>query len=194
VTLYLLMALAASYLAFNALPDPAAATSYLALIPYNLIHGISLGSPVVLTPLSSLFIHGSPLHLVSNLLVLGLCGPAVERYYGPARYLGLFLFCGLVGGMAQVALDPGSHRPIIGASGAISGLLGAYVVRFPIARPVFGVPIVIPLVLWAVFQGTESGIFATTSDGMMHAEEGPVAYAAHFGGFLCGLLAAGLFY
>jgi membrane associated rhomboid family serine protease len=191
VTIVLIFALIAGFLALNGAPDPAEALSQTALIPYNLTHGISLGVPAPATLLTSLGIHASLGHLLSNLLILGLCSPAVERLCGGDRYLGLFLLCGVVGGLAQVALDPGSHRPIIGASGAISGLLGAYVLRYPLARTVLGIPMIIPLLFWAALQGAESGLFVTAST--LEPEPGAIAYAAHFGGFLCGLLTIGLF-
>lgn len=185
MTFILILILVAGFLASSGVLSQAA------LIPYNLTHGISLGVPAPATLLTSLGVHASLGHLISNLLILALFGPAVERLCGGERYLAFFLFCGVAGGLAQVALDPGSHRPIIGASGAISGLLGAYVVRYPLARSLLGIPVMIPLLLWAALQGTESGLFVTA--GIGGPDPGLIAYAAHFGGFLCGMLTIGLF-
>ena len=86
-----------------------------------------------LTIVTSMFLHGSILHIGFNMLFLFVFGPAVEHLCGHVRFLAFYLLCGIAGGIAQIAIGPGSHVPAIGASGAIAGVLGAYLVNFPFA-------------------------------------------------------------
>ena len=87
--------------------------------------------PVRLTLLTSMFLHGSWMHLIGNMLYLWIVGDNVEEVLGPFRYLVVYLACGLVGSLAQIVVNPDSSIPTLGASGAIAGIMGAYVIWFP---------------------------------------------------------------
>ena len=140
------------------------------------------------TPISSLFVHGSLLHLACNLLYLWVFGAEIEDWLGGLRFLGFYLVCGLAASAFQIASDPNSYVATIGASGAISGLLGAYVVSYPHRRlrlrwsPV-PIPAIFFLLVWIVIQ-VLSGI------DYQSAEEGGSAWWAHTGGFLAGIALA----
>jgi membrane associated rhomboid family serine protease len=137
------------------------------------------------TPISSLFLHGGLLHLACNLLYLWVFGAEVEDWLGGRRFLGFYLACGLAASAFQIASDPNSYVATIGASGAISGLLGAYVVSYPHRRlrlrwPPVLIPAIFFLLVWIVIQ-VLSGIHYQS------AEEGGSAWWAHTGGFLAGI-------
>jgi membrane associated rhomboid family serine protease len=149
--------------------------------------------PIYLTLLSSMFMHGSWLHLGGNMLFLWIFGDNVERTAGPFIYLLFYLVAGIVASLAQVFVDPTSTIPSLGASGAISGVLGAYIVLFPRNRVtvftfpfLFVVPAIVAIGIWAVFQ------FLNGLGSVGETAAGGVAYLAHIGGFLFGLL-GGLF-
>ncbi len=172
-------------------PDPAALINAFAAVPYNITHAIVLPppSPPVpeLTILTGMFLHAGPLHLISNMLFLGAFGPAMERWLGHVRFLALYLIGGIFGELLMILADPGSHVPAIGASGAIAGILGAYVVTNPRVRLRVAGQIVI--VLWAATQFVHG--FATLSDKVA-SEQGGTAYLAHVGGFSAGAILIGL--
>src|SRR5579863_9134461 len=117
----------------------------------------------LLTMLTALFLHGGVLHLAGNMLYLFIFGPAVESRFGPKRYLYFYLAAGVAGNLAMVFIDPAAQVPVIGASGAIAAVLGAYFVLYPRARiltllPVFfliefvEVPALVYLLLWFGWQ------------------------------------------
>jgi membrane associated rhomboid family serine protease len=142
-----------------------------------------------LTLLSHMFMHGGVAHVLGNLWFLWVFGGHVEDRLGPAKYLLFYLLCGLAAAAAQIGADPGSTVPMIGASGAISGVLGAYLILFPTAWilalvpwivPILPVPAVVFLVLWFALQ-LWSG-FGSLAAGV----EGGVAWWAHAGGFAAG--------
>lgn len=145
------------------------------------------------TLLSAMFMHGGLVHLGGNMLYLWIFGDNIEGRYGGARFLLFYLACGFAATFAQYAVDPHSTVPNLGASGAIAGVLGAYILFFPNAHVRFlstaGVTLVparIALGLWIVIQiGLGVATFANASGA-----EGGVAYAAHVGGFAAGLLIA----
>lgn len=144
-------------------------------------------SPIYLTLLSSLFLHASVIHIAGNMLFLFIFGDNIERAFGSARYLMFYLACGLVANLAMVAADPTSVIPNLGASGAIAGVLAAYLVLFPRnrVRVLFGywlttVPALVMIGLWIVVQ------FISLSG----SAQGGVAYGAHVGGFLFGAVIA----
>jgi membrane associated rhomboid family serine protease len=155
----------------------------------------SLSRPAsLLTLFSSMFLHGSWFHLISNLWILYIFGDNVEERLGSLKYLGFYLVSGVVAGLTQVVFASGSIYPTVGASGAIAGVLGAYIVSFPRARvlalvPLFIVPwfVEIPAVfflgLWFLSQLPS----ALLSLGAMGAFGG-IAWWAHIGGFLFGAL------
>lgn len=138
--------------------------------------------------LRGLFLHGGWLHLLGNVWFLYIFGDNVEARLGTTRYVMFYFACGLAASAAQVAADTASQIPIIGASGAIAGVLGAYLVMFPKARVVTVIPIFIFLhvmrlpayvflIIWLVFQNVLP-VSQSAADG--------VAYWAHIGGFVAG--------
>ncbi|MGQ9601050.1 MAG: rhomboid family intramembrane serine protease [Anaerolineae bacterium] len=152
-----------------------------------------------LTPITSMFLHGGWAHLLSNMLALYIFGDNVEDRMGSGRYLFFYLFCGLGGAAAHLLVNPTSSIPTIGASGAISGVLAAYLLFFPSARvitvvPLFflpwlvEVPAVFYLGLWFVSQ-LLNGLLTVVSGVQAF---GGVAWWAHIGGFLVGLVLAPL--
>ena len=161
--------------------------------------GGALGSWV--TPFTSMFLHGELLHLGSNMLFLHIFGDNVEDVLGRGRFLLFYVLCGLGAVGGQIFVDPTSMVPMIGASGAISGVLAGYVTLFPHARvvtliPIFifihfmEVPAGIFIVLWFVLQLVQGYL----SLGMLADGAGGVAWFAHIGGFLAGLVSIRLFY
>lgn len=150
-------------------------------------------APIYLTILSAMFMHGGYLHLGGNLLYLWIFGDNVEQRFGHAVFLALYLGSGIAATAAQVALDPDGVIPNLGASGAISGVLGAYLVLFPRNRVqallfyfVVSVPAVVAIGLWIVFQFINGYGAIMVSEGVT----GGVAYGAHIGGFFAGVLGA----
>jgi len=167
-----------------------------AIIPYDLTHNLDLR--VSLTLFTSLFVHGGWFHIMGNMLYLWIFGNNVEDAMGHLRFTLFYFLCGLGASAAQIAVDTSSRVPNIGASGAIAGILGAYLVLFPRARVVslvtlgyfvrlVRVPAVIVLGLWIVVQ-LFSGLASLGMPGV-----GGIAWFAHLGGFLLGLLLVLLF-
>jgi membrane associated rhomboid family serine protease len=148
--------------------------------------------PIYLTLLSSMFMHGSWLHLGGNMLFLWIFGDNVEHRAGPLLYLAAYLGAGLIGSGAQIAGDPSSPIPSLGASGAISGVLGGYLVLYPrnrvtafILRFLVQIPALAAIGMWIALQVVSSLADPTGAGG--------VAYLAHIGGFGTGVLAGLLF-
>jgi membrane associated rhomboid family serine protease len=144
--------------------------------------------PIYLTLLSSMFMHGSWLHLGGNMLFLWIFGDNVEHRAGPLLYLAVYLAAGLIGSAAQILSDPTSPIPSLGASGAISGVLGAYLVLFPrnrvtafVVRFLVQIPALLAIGMWIALQVISSLADPTGAGG--------VAYLAHIGGFVTGVLA-----
>lgn len=166
---------------------------HLGVIPAQLLdHAFSAAW---LTLLSSQFLHGGWFHLVSNMWALFIFGDNVEDRLGSLRYLVFYLLGGVAGGLAHILSDPRSQIPAIGASGAISTVMAAYLVSFPRARiitlvPVFfspwilGIPAIIFIGLWFASQ-LLNGLFAIAVGAQAL---GGVAYWAHIGGFVFGLV------
>jgi membrane associated rhomboid family serine protease len=147
---------------------------------------------VYLTVLSAMFMHGGVAHIFGNMLYLWIFGDNVEHRFGSGVFLLFYLVSGVAATLAQWLLDPDSLVPNLGASGAISGVLGAYLVLFPRNRvhalflyTVVSVPAFVALGLWIVFQFVNGyGAIAASS------ETGGVAYGAHVGGFAAGVVLA----
>jgi membrane associated rhomboid family serine protease len=148
------------------------------------------------TPLLSLFLHGGWMHILGNALFLWIFGRAIEDVMGPMRFLGFYLLCGLVASAAQVIVNPSSPVPTVGASGAISGVMGAYLMLFPRVRvhmffwfliffKIFRIPAWVVLLYWFGIQ-VLSGLPELNS--VRGEPTGGVAVWAHVGGFLTGLL------
>jgi membrane associated rhomboid family serine protease len=147
--------------------------------------------PRFASPVTSMFLHGGWMHLLGNMLFLWIYGDNVEDAMGHARYLVFYFLCGIVAAFAQALANPDSPIPIIGASGAISGVLGAYLLLFPRAKvltlvllPFFfttvRMPAMLLLLLWFAVQ-LISDLAAPTAGAS-------VAFRAHVGGFLTGML------
>ena len=148
--------------------------------------------PVYFNFLSSMFMHGSFMHLFGNMLFLWIFGDNIENLIGHVRYLIFYLVCGFAAALGQFIMDTDSIIPMLGASGAISGVLGGYMLLFPTRRVralIFNVfttvPAYIALGLWIGLQLLDSY--------MTPAGQGGVAYAAHFGGFIAGLVLIKIF-
>jgi membrane associated rhomboid family serine protease len=153
----------------------------------------------LLTLFTSMFLHGGWIHIISNLWALYIFGDNVEDRMGSARYLVFYLLCGLAAGLAQVFITANQNVPGIGASGAIAGVLAAYVVLFPRARVITlvflfffvtfaEIPAILYLGFW-FFSQFYSGLLALGSP----VTGGGIAYWAHIGGFVSGLLLVLLF-
>ena len=147
------------------------------------------------TVFTAMFMHGGWMHLLGNMLYLWIFGDNVEDRMGSAKFLVFYLICGIVATLAQLAVNPNSNIPNLGASGAIAGVLGAYLVMFPrgqvrvlMGRGIVNMPALAVIGLWILLQFV-NGIGAITNS----AETGGVAYMAHIGGFVAGLALAYLF-
>ena len=170
-------------------------------VPHEIVTGTDLpptiGVPIYLTLLTSIFLHGGWLHLGGNMLYLWVFGDNVENAFGPVKYLLFYLVCGVGATAAQIAIDPGSTIPTVGASGAIAGVMGAYLIMFPGATvrtvifivvffTVVYLPAILVIGLWFVMQ-LISGV---TSLGAPTQTDGGVAFFAHIGGLIVGALLA----
>lgn len=150
-------------------------------------------SPISLTLVTSMFMHGGFAHIAGNMLFLFVFGDNVEHAFGSLLYAVFYLVCGVIASLAHVMFSPESIIPSLGASGAISGVLAAYLVLFPKNRVkvlvgmrfVQEVPAIVMIGLWAVFQFIAGAASITES-----AQTSGVAYMAHIGGFLAGLVLA----
>ncbi len=151
--------------------------------------------PVRWTLLTSMFLHGSWLHLLGNMLYLWIVGDNVEEVLGSIRYSIVYLACGLMGSLAQIAANAQSDIPNLGASGAIAGIMGAYVVWFPrnqirvlVFRFITMLPAAVVIGGWIAMQ-----IWMGAGSFQRGADSGGVAYLAHVGGALTGIFVAFLF-
>ena len=170
------------------------------LDPFSLNHfiveyGLVPGRFQYLDLFSSIFLHGGWFHLLGNMWFLWIYGDNVEDVLGHQKYLLFYILCGVAAGMVQVLTNPGSRIPTVGASGAIAGVMGAYLIKFPRAKiltlvPIFifvttmEIPAVFMLLYWFVLQ-----IFSGFgSAGTSNVSQGGVAWFAHIGGFLAGML------
>jgi len=148
-----------------------------------------------LTLFTSMFMHGGWVHLGGNMLYLWIFGDNVEDRFGHLKFLVFYLLCGIAATFAQMAFNAGSNVPNVGASGAIAGVLGAYILLFPgsrvrvlMARSVVPMPAIVVIGLWIVLQLVSGiGSIANTAD------TGGIAYMAHIGGFVAGFVLTFLF-
>ena len=149
-----------------------------------------------ITIFTAMFMHAGFAHIAGNMLYLWIFGDNVEDRFGKIPYLLFYLFCGVAATFAQLFMDPSSSVPNLGASGAIAGVLGAYILLFPqekvnvmLGRSIVALPSLIVIGFWFVLQ-----FFSGISSAYSSAEgSGGVAYMAHVGGFICGLIIAGFF-
>jgi membrane associated rhomboid family serine protease len=156
-----------------------------ALVPSRFLANPSADWPTLFT---SMFMHGGWLHLGGNMLYLWIFGDNVEDRLGHATFLIFYLLCGLAATFAQMMVSPGSHVPNLGASGAIAGVLGSYILMFPQGRvrvlqgaQVVQMPALIVIGFWIVLQ-----LFSGIGSISAAADTGGVAYMAHVGGFVAG--------
>ena len=164
---------------------------------YSVGHDIppTIPLPFWSTLITSMFLHGGWMHLGGNMLYLWIFGDNLERVMGAAKYAAFYLVCGIAAGLAHILFAGGSMVPSVGASGAISGVLGGYLLMFPQNRVkvltrggVASVPAIVVLGMWIVIQlVSQLGSIANTSQG------GGVAYMAHIGGFVAGMALVKLF-
>jgi membrane associated rhomboid family serine protease len=152
--------------------------------------------PASLTLLTSMFLHGGFMHLIGNMLYLWIFGNNIEDAMGHARFILFYIVCGIAAALTHAWMDPGSAIPMIGASGAISGVLGAYLLLYPRAHVLVLIPLgfftrmmYIPagfvLGFWFLLQLLNSGLAAGGGGG--------VAWFAHIGGFIAGMILIGFF-
>ncbi len=145
--------------------------------------------------ITSMFLHGGWLHVLGNMWFLWIFGDNIEDILGHGKYLLFYLVCGIAAAMSQVALNPDSRVPMVGASGAIAGIMGAYLLKFPHARiesilfvlffiTRFDVPAWLMLIYWFATQ-LFSGV---GSIGYTQASQGGTAFFAHVGGFVAGMI------
>ena len=159
------------------------------LIPSALLGDTQLSKdlyviPPFLTIFSSMFVHGGFMHLIGNMLYMWIFADNIEDNLGPKRFITFYLLCGVSAAMTQVIMDTNSQIPMVGASGAIGGVLGAYLINHPNARVLVLIPYIIITIIkiralyvlgfWFILQFISSG--------------GGVAYAAHIGGFISGMI------
>ena len=150
----------------------------------------SISAPTLIT---SMFLHGSWLHVLGNMWYLWIFGDNVEDRVGHGRFIVFYLLCGIVAGLGQVAVDPSSTLPTIGASVAIAGVMGAYFVLYPRSRvltlipwifiQIVELPATLLLGFWFLMQLFSAGTIAMTTS----TSGGGVAFAAHVVGFLIGM-------
>ena len=176
---------------------------YYAIVPKQLtagFNGVDFSHPIPewMTLITSQFLHGGFLHLAGNMLFLWIFGNNVEDKLGHVKYLFFYLICGALAGLSQWYFSPYSEIPSLGASGAIAGVMGAYILRFPKAQiltlipiGIFITPVRVPAVFFLGFWFVQQAIYSflslnvQTNVGM---ESGGVAYWAHAGGFVFGLI------
>jgi membrane associated rhomboid family serine protease len=181
-----------------------------AMVPYSVVHGVSIApmiesgrivgfqqapglglQPQWLTIFTSMFMHGGFMHIGGNMLYLWIFGNNIEDVLGHVRFLVFYLVCGALAAMAHILFNIGSPVPTVGASGAIAGVLGAYLILFPTARvktlvliwfiwDYVEIPAIILLGIWFASQILNLGGSAGSSGG--------VAYWAHIGGFIAGVI------
>jgi membrane associated rhomboid family serine protease len=163
-------------------------------VPANLLRFES-NQPIhpVLTVFTSMFMHGGLFHLGGNMLYLWIFGNNIEDKLGHTKFLLFYLFCGVVAAFSHVFTSPHSTIPMIGASGAVSGILGAYLLLFPFAKvhtliflgffiQVIKIPALIVIGFWAIIQ-VVNGLVTQNI-----ANQGGIAWFAHIGGFISGLI------
>lgn len=148
------------------------------------------------TLFTSMFMHGSWMHLIGNMLYLWIFGNNIEEAMGRVRFILFYLLCGVAAALAQALPDPQSQVPMIGASGAISGVLGAYLLLWPHARVLVAIPFGFYLHTVHLKAGWVLGLWFAIqliSSAGSAGQQGGVAFGAHIGGFVAGMLLVPLF-
>lgn len=155
---------------------------------------MSVSIPAYATVITSMFLHGGWMHLIGNMLYLWIFGNNVEDVMGHARFIVFYVACGVLAAFSHAITDPSSTVPMVGASGAISGVLGAYILLFPHAHVLVFIPGIgltsvaagIVLGMWFIMQLLSGGMSVGSTGG-------GVAFFAHIGGFIAGMVLIGLF-
>ncbi len=170
-------------------------------IPYEITHGVELtpelSFSIPLSLFSSMFLHGGFFHLAGNMLYLWIFGDNVEDQLGHFKFFIFYILCGLAASFLHILTTPNSQIPMVGASGAIAGVLGAYMIKFPRAKiltliffgffiRIVAIPALYVLGFWFILQL----LYALPSIG---STSGGVAFFAHVGGFLAGIVLLKLF-
>jgi membrane associated rhomboid family serine protease len=161
---------------------------------YMLLEDIPLNPIYYLPFLTSMFLHGGWFHLISNMWIMWIFADNIEDKMGSYRFLAFYLLCGVGAGWIHCIINPTSTLPTIGASGAISGILGAYMVMFPKAKVItlfpilffpffFALPAVFYILMWFVIQ-----LFSGVGSLLTQKDVGGVAWWAHIGGFFFGVI------
>ncbi len=169
------------------------------VVPNLITHPAGESSMVYTTLLTSMFLHGGWLHLISNMWMFWIFGDNVEDRMGVIRFCGFYLLCGLISALVHVLTNVNSEIPTVGASGAIAGVMGAYFVLYPQARiltliPIFfwplfvEIPAVIFLGIWLLTQ-----VFSGTAELVDPQAVGGIAWWAHIGGFVAGMFLCRVF-
>jgi membrane associated rhomboid family serine protease len=173
------------------------------LLPFEITHHIDLPpfgpTPIYFTIFSSMFMHSSSVHLLGNMLFLWIFGNNVEDYLGRRKFAFFYLVCGVAAAATQILVNSDSRVPMIGASGAIAGVLGAYWLLYPQAKVttviifvffirLIKIPAVVVLGFWIIYQF----LYGISSLAARTGESG-VAWFAHIGGFICGVILIKLF-
>lgn len=141
--------------------------------------------------LTSMFLHGSWMHVIGNMWILWLFGDNVEDRMGRGGFVLFYLFCGVIAALTHYYVNPASNVPVVGASGAVAGVMGAYFLMFKHARVLtfippfflFNLPAVIYLGFWALSQ-----LYSGTTGLLNSSNAGQIAFWAHIGGFLAGMI------
>ena len=158
--------------------------------------------PPVVSVLTSMFLHGGFWHLAGNMLYLWIFGNNIEDAMGHARFFIFYVVCGIAAVFTQVLPNPGSIVPIVGASGAISGVLGAYLLLYPRARVLLGLPVGFLIVelgrfpaIWvlAAWFGLQLLMGSISAAQAVGESQGGIAFGAHIGGFIAGLALVTIF-
>ncbi len=169
------------------------------MVPAYVTQALSVGdvavrSHVLLSLFTCMFLHGGWIHIIGNMWTLWIFGDNVEDVMGPFRFLAFYLLAGISASLIQIYVNPISQVPVVGASGAIAGVMGAYYVLYPRARIVLLVPILfipfffeVPAVFYLAFWFIEQ-VFSGTLSLTAPFSSGGVAWWAHIGGFMFGML------
>jgi membrane associated rhomboid family serine protease len=172
----------------------------LGVIPYRFVALWHTSILELITPVTAMFLHGGWLHIISNMLYLYIFGDNVEDILGHRKYLIFYLLCGFISFLAQIAINTSSMVPNIGASGAVAGVLGAYLILYPHARVVTLIPIIfiftmveIPAYFFLGFWFLMQLLGGATQIGYRNPFSGGIAFWAHIGGFIAGVILLRLF-
>lgn len=152
--------------------------------------------PAWMTVFTSMFLHGGWMHLIGNMLYLWIFADNVEDVMGHRRFLVFYLLCGVVAVMSHAIIEPASEIPMIGASGAISGVLGAYLLLYPHARVLVVIPVIIVIYTARISAGWVLGfwfLLQVVNSLINTGQQGGVAFSAHIGGFIAGMILIPIF-